>query len=282
MDQVITRRAAIASVLLAANSRAETKIAQLKAIEMASGGRLGCSVFDTGTGQKFEYRSDERFPLCSTFKFLACAFCLYRVDQGKERLDRRIVYSAAQLVAYSPATELHAGPKGMTVADLCKAAVTLSDNTAANLLLASFGGPAGLTAFVRSVGDKVTRLDRMEPDLNQAKDGDPRDTTTPRAITDDLQKLLLAHKLSQSSRTTLTKWLTENQTGAARLRAGLPADWQVGDKTGSGENGTTNDIAIVWPPNRPPLLIAVYLTQGKGSADERNATIAAVGRVVSA
>ena len=282
MDQVITRRAALASVFLASNSRAETKTAQLRALEKASGGRLGCSVLDTGTGQRIKYRVDERFPLCSTFKLLACAFCLHRVDHGKEQLDRRIIYSAAQLVAYSPATELHVGPAGMTVAELCKAALTLSDNTAANLLLASFGGPAGLTAFLRSLGDKSTRLDRTEPDLNQAKDGDPRDTTKPRAITDDLQKLLLGNLLSQSSRTTLTEWLRENQTGAARLRAGLPADWRVGDKTGSGENGTTNDIAIVWPPKRPPILIAAYLTHGTGSADERNATITSVARVITA
>jgi beta-lactamase class A len=158
----------------------------------------------------------------------------------------------------------------------------MSDNTAGNLLLASFGGPAGLTAYARSLGDAVTRLDRIEPDLNEALPGDPRDTTSPVAMLTNLQSLVLGNVLSAVSKERLTGWLVGNKTGDARLRAGLPKDWRVGDKTGSGERGTTNDVGIVWPPGRAPVIIAIYLTGTPAAAEQRNATLAAVGRAVVA
>ena len=256
--------------------------ADLVKTEAESGGRLGVAALDTLTGARSLHRADERFPMCSTFKVLAAGAVLARVDAGTESLDRRVQFQARDLVEYSPITKDHAGGDGMSVADLCEAALTLSDNTAANLLLAALGGPAGLTAYARSLGDSVTRLDRVEPDLNEAVPGDPRDTTSPAAMLSNLQSLILGNALSAASRDQLSRWLIANRTGDARLRAGLPSGWRVGDKTGSGGRGSTNDIGIMWPPERAPILIAVYLTETSNSDEQRNATIAAVARAVAA
>jgi beta-lactamase class A len=259
---------------------------RLARIEAESGGRLGVSIVDTTSGLRAGWRTDERFPMCSTFKLLAAAFVLARVDHGQEHLARRIVFSRSDLMSYSPATSQHTrertGEAGMSVADLCKAAITLSDNTAANLLLASFGGPAALTAFARSIGDGVTRLDRNEPTLNEATPGDPRDTTTPDAMLGNLRELLLGERLSSPSRAQLLAWLAANQTGGERIRAKLPKDWGVGDKTGTGDHGTANDIAILWPPGREPVLVTVYLTGTNGDVARCNAAIANVGALVAA
>lgn len=256
------------------------RVDRLRRIEQRSGGRLGVAIMDMANGSQFGLRADERFPLCSTFKFLAAACVLARVDRGEDRLERRIPINKADLVDYSPAT----GPKAgghMSLSELCGAALTLSDNTAGNLLLASFGGPAGLTEFARSLGDDLTRLDRNEPDLNEAAPGDPRDTTTPAAMIGNMRRLLLGNALSPTSRDRLTVWMRANKTGDARLRAGVPAGWQVADKTGSGRNGATNDIGVLWPPGGAPLLAAVYLTETNASAEQRNAVIAAVGELAS-
>ena len=218
----------------------------------------------------------------STFKFLAAALVLARVDRGQEQLDRRIVFSDKDLVTYSPVTKDHVGPAGMSVADICAAAVTLSDNTAGNLMLASFGGPAALTAYARSLGDGLTRLDRIETALNEAAPGDPRDTTTPNAMLGDMQRLLVGDALSAESRRHLTQWLLASKTGTKRIRAGLPSDWRVGDKTGGGDNGTTNDIAVAWPPGRAPILVAVYFTGSTMADDARSAVIADAGRIAVA
>jgi beta-lactamase class A len=168
----------------------------------------------------------------------------------------------------------------MSVSDLCEAAVTRSDNTAANLLLASLGGPSAFNAYARSINDRVTRLDRIEPEMSESTPGDPRDTTTPRATIGNLQKLILGNALSPNSRTLLTGWIVGNKTGDERLRAGLPHGLKVGDKTGSGDHGTTNDIAVLWPPHQKPVIIAVYLTGSTLSSAGRNATIASVGRLI--
>jgi len=257
-------------------------IDEIKRLESASGGRLGVCVLDTAAGIRHAYRGDERFPMCSTFKALAAAAILAQVDAGKEQLSRRISFDASALVTYSPVTEKHVGG-GMTVAELCDAAVTLSDNTAGNLLLAALGGPAGLTAFLRSVGDEVTRLDRNEPSLNEALPDDIRDTTTPNAMASTLQALVLGTKaLSAPSREQLTAWLIANKTGDMRLRAGFAKDWRIGDKTGTGARGTNNDVAVVWPPSKAPIVITAYLTGAAVSAAEQNATIASVARTVSA
>jgi beta-lactamase class A len=253
---------------------------RLDALETRSGGRLGVAILDTATGREYGHRAVERFPLCSTFKFLAAAYVLARVDEGQERLDRRIPIHKTDIVDYSPATGPNAG-RDMSLAGLCEAALTLSDNTAGNLILASFGGPAGLTAFARSIGDDITRLDRTEPDLNEAAPGDPRDTTTPAAMIGNMRRLLLGDTLSLASRGTLTAWMRANKTGDKRLRAGLPTGWQVADKTGSGSNGATNDIGVLWPPGGPPLLAAVYLAETTAAAERRNEIIAAVAELAS-
>lgn len=252
------------------------------AIEAASGGRLGIGLLDTGSGAHAAHRGDERFPLCSTFKVLAAGAVLARVDRGEDGLDRRLRYEPREVVPYSPLSGPRAGGEGMTIAELCEAAVTLSDNTAANLLLGTMGGPAGLTGHIRGFGDETTRLDRTEPDLNEAAPGDARDTTTPLAMAETLRHLVLADALSPASRALLTAWLVGCRTGDARLRAGLPQDWRIGDKTGSGENDTANDVAVIWPPRRAPLVLTVYLTGARASPEARSATIASVARAVAA
>ncbi|CAH2921816.1 MAG: Class A beta-lactamase (EC [uncultured Paraburkholderia sp.] len=215
-------------------ARADAIRARLEDIQAQSGGRLGVSIVDTTSGLHAGLHADERFPMCSTFKLLAAGAILARVDRGEEDLQRRIVYSESELVPNSPATSKHTreltGNAGMSIAELCKAAITLSDNTAANLLLQTFGGPAGLTAFARSLGDGITRLDRNEPTLNEATPGDPRDTTTPNAMLGNLRELVLGERLSSASRAQLLAWLAANETGGARIRAKLPKDWGVGDR----------------------------------------------------
>jgi beta-lactamase class A len=286
----LTRRSILAGSLLAApalmvarTALADVKdaAAQLRALEKKYGGRLGVAILDTASGTRIEHRADERFALCSTFKVLASAAVLARVDKGEEKLDRRITYEKKDLVTYSPVTEKHVGKNGMTLAELCEAAITLSDNTAGNLLLASFGGPAGLTAYVRTLGDEVTRLDRIETALNEAKTGDPRDTTTPAAMLADLQKLVLGDALSPASRDQLKTWLLANKTGDKRLRAHLPKDWKVGDKTGTGDNGSANDVGILWPPKRGPIIVSSYFTESSASTDEKNTVHAEVGRIAA-
>jgi beta-lactamase class A len=250
-------------------------------IEARVGGRLGVAALDVASGKRLAWRADERFPMCSTFKAMAVAAVLKRVDAGQERLDRFVRYGQADLLSYAPVTKAHVGEGGMKLADLCAAAIELSDNTAANQILASIGGPAGWTGFVRSLGDSQSRLDRFELALNTAIPGDPRDTATPAAMVGDLMGVLVATALSPASRELLTGWMVNCQTGGARLRAGLPGSWRVADKTGTGENATTNDIAVAWAP-AGPIVIVCYLTGAhQVSADGREAAIADVGRVVA-
>jgi len=254
---------------------------EIAGLERRHGGRLGVAILDSAGASVIAHRGDERFALCSTFKFLAATFVLARVDRKHESLTRRIVYGKDCRVQYSPVTEKHAGESGLTVGEICEAAMTLSDNTAANLLLDSFGGPAALTAYVRSLGDSVTRVDRREPELNEGRPGDPRDTTSPIAMLEILRKTVLGGALSTSSRDQLTAWLVANRTGDKRMRAGLPKGWRVGDKTGSGPNNATNDIAVIWPPMRAPIVVTTYYAEARASEDQRNAVLAEVGRLAS-
>jgi beta-lactamase class A len=219
--------------------------------------------------------------MCSTFKFLAAACVLARVDKKEERLDRRVTFAESDLVTYSPVTKDRVGAGGMSVAELCEAAMTLSDNSAGNLLLASFGGPAGLTAFARSLGDDVTRLDRTETALNEATPGDPRDTTSPAAMLETMRKLVVGDALSAAAREQLIAWLIANKTGDKRLRAGLPKDWRVGDKTGSGDHGVANDIGIAWPPGRAPIIVSAYFAESPQSMEARSTVLEMVGRIVA-
>ncbi len=263
---------------LAANDDAAERI---EALERRHGGRLGVSILDTDNGRRVAYRGSERFLMCSTFKVLAVAAVLARVDRDAERLDRRIVFGNEALLSYAPVTRLRAGAPGMSVAELCEAAITASDNTAANLLLTSMGGPASVATFVRGLGDTATRLDRMEPDLNIGSPGDVRDTTTPDAMLATLQSVLIGRVLTDVSRERLLTWLRATTTGTDRLRASLPAGWTAGDKTGSGSHAETNDVAIFFPPQRNPLLVTAFYAASSADAATRSAVLAEVGRIAA-
>ncbi len=260
--------------------RAEVDAA-LQAVERRSGGRLGVCIVDTASGAELSHRPDERFLMCSTFKLMASALVLRRVDLGRETLERLVPYGPRDLVPHSPITAQQVSRGAMTMGALCEATITTSDNTAANLILASYGGPCGLTAFLRSIGDPVTRLDRIEPALNAWRPGDPRDTTSPRAMLRSMQRVVLGEVLTPASRHQLQQWLLANTTGATRLRAGIPTAWPVGDKTGKGDGGTTNDIGIVWPTDRAPFLVTAYLTQSKAASDTQDRAIAEVGELLA-
>ena len=252
---------------------------QFAAIEQQIGGRLGVAAVETENGRRIEHRADERFPMCSTFKFLLAAAILQQGDRYP--LDRPISYNVEDLLEWAPITRKHLSEGRMTVRDLAAAAIEYSDNTAANLLLRIIGGPGKLTEYIRGIGDPVTRLDRAEPDLNSAIAGDPRDTTTPNAMVADLKLLLLGQQLSTNSRIQLEAWMAASTTGAKRIRAGVPPAWRVGDKTGTGQNGAASDIAIVRRPERAPVLIVIYLAGSGAGIDRLNSAIAAVASLVA-
>ena len=224
------------------------------ALEREHNARLGVYALATGTGATVAYRADERFAFCSTFKTLAAAAVLHRNPLG--HLDMRVSYPEADVNSISPITKDHVSG-GMTIRQLCDAAVRYSDGTAGNLLMRDLGGPARLTAYLRELGDTVSRMDDYEPELNRVRPQDPRDTTTPRAIATDHQKLILGDALTADKRALLTDWLERNTTGAKRIRAGLPKEWTVADKTGTGDYGRAHDVAVVWPPHTAPLVVAV-------------------------
>ncbi|WP_194713188.1 class A beta-lactamase [Noviherbaspirillum soli] len=265
---------------MAPTPRDTAALARLQALEHTFDGRLGLCAIDTGSGRSLAWRAAERFPLCSTFKAVLAAAVLAQSSRSPDLLQRRIRYTRQDLVTYSPVTQAHIGD-GMTVKELCAAAVQHSDNTAGNLLLQLVGGPAGLTAYARSLGDTAFRLDRWETALNSALPGDERDTTTPAAMSATLKRLVLDDALAGPQRAQLQDWLAGNTTGDARIRAGMPAGWRVGDKTGTGDYGTTNDIAVLWPPQRAPVMLAIYLTGTAPDAKPRNEIVAQAARVVA-
>jgi beta-lactamase class A len=244
---------------------------RLSALEKSHETRIGAYVLNTGTGRFIAYRADERFPFDSTFKAMVCGGILQKAHRSDPGLLHRVIhYGKSDLLDNSPVTEKHV-KTGMTVSALCEAAITLSDNTAGNLLLKQIGGPAGSTAFLRSLGDEVTRQDRREPDLNIWRPGSVLDTTSPRAWAGDLRSLTVGDALTRVDKNRLTGWMKQTRTGAKRIRAGLPKNWTIGDKTGTGIGyGSANDIAIAWPPSGAPLIIAITTNRRTedGEADE--------------
>lgn len=259
--------------------------AQLRALEQAHGARLGVFAHDPRTGRGVAYRADERFPMCSTFKTLAVGAVLRDLDRDGEFLATRVHYTEQDTTAagYAPITGRADNlAHGMTVADLCSAAIAYSDNAAANLLLHRLGGPAAVTRFCRSLGDPVTRLDRWEPALNSAEPDRITDTSTPRALAGSYARLTLGRALDPRHRELLTGWLLANTTGANRIRAGLPRGWTVADKTGTGSYGTTNDVALAWPPARSPLVLAVLTTKPDAAAAADEPLLAAAASIVAA
>lgn len=270
--------------LLAAPARARNRhkdmATRFEKLENRSGGRLGVAVLNTATGQTVGNRLDERFAMCSTFKALAVAFTLTRVDRGEEQLDRRVFFTERDLVKPFTATKPHLA-EGMTMAELCEAATVVSDSTAANLLMASFGGPKALTAYARSLGDPVTRLDRIELDLNVVRPGEIHDTTSPRAMAGTLRQVILGNALSASSRTKLTTWMIAARDAATRrLRVGLPEGWRIANKPGTWKGISTNDIGVIFPPGRDPIVVAAYLGEAPGSTRDQEAILADVARIV--
>jgi beta-lactamase class A len=253
----------------------------LAALESKRGGRLGVSVLDTGIHRRLNYRADERFAMCSTHKLLTVAAILQQVDRGELSLDRKVSFTRADLLSYAPITKQHADAGVMTVDALAAATTAWSDNTAANLLLALVGGSAGWTRYARSLGDDVSRLDRIEPALNSAIPGDPRDTTSPAAMVRDLDVVLLGKALSDASRTRLESWMFDSTITNTLLRAGLPEGWRVADKSGAGENGTRGDIGMITRPGSAPLLAAVYYTQAPGDMANHDRVLADVGRIIA-
>ncbi|WP_445287273.1 class A beta-lactamase [Variovorax atrisoli] len=254
--------------------------AQLAELERASGGRLGVAGFNTGSGVRLQHRAHERFPLCSTFKLMLAAAVLERSTRDGGLLSRNLSYGKGDLIDHSPITEKHVAT-GMTVAAMCAATIQYSDNAAANLLLKELGGPATVTAFARGIGDQTFRLDRTEPELNTSIPGDPRDTTTPSAMSDSIQRLVLGDALGAAQRDQLKTWLLGNTTSTERFLAGVPAGWKVGDKTGSGSYGSTNDVGVLWPPAGAPIVLSVYLTFPQKDAKGRNDVIASAARIAA-
>lgn len=283
--RTLIKAAAVSTIFplpaFAAEVSTTLRLPAFAAIEQDLHGRLGVAAIDLATGKVTGHRQDERFPMCSTFKTLVAAAALAREAREPGFLGTQLTYAKADLVSYSPVTERHVGD-GMTVADLCAATIRSSDNTAANVLMKQLGGPAGITAYARSIGDTAFRLDRWETELNSAIPGDERDTTTPLAMARTLRKLLIDDGLPPAQRQQLKEWMLGTTTGDKRIRAGVPTGWLVADKTGTGAYGTTHDIGVAFPAGRAPVVIVVYTHQPAKDADARNDIVAAAARAVVA
>lgn len=289
---MLTRRGIVggsASLVLtgcpAASGQEALQPSGFPAIEARIGGRVGVCAVDTGSGPLLGYRQQERFAMASTFKWLLAAAALQRIERGDWALAHSLPFSRADILPNSPVTEKaivqETGNGRLPVVTLAEAIVTVSDNCAANLLLDEMGGPESFTVFVRRAGDLQTRLDRRETDLNRNDPNDPRDTTTPEAMALTAQSIFTTDDvLKNTSRGILTNWLRKASTGRDRLRAGLPASWRAGNKTGTGGNGAHNDVAIAFPPSRAPIVIASYVSESAALNMDKAAAHAEIARIV--
>jgi beta-lactamase class A len=284
--------AAAASVVATLASRgfaqSAATLTALGKLESKSGGKLGVCILDTHSGAHIGHRIDERFGMCSSFKLPLAAVVLNEADYDRLRLDEVISYSKADLIGHAPVAEKNLARGGMTVEEMAQAAQERSDNTATNLLLKRLGGPAAFTTALRQLGDRVTRLDHFEPEMNLVQPGEEHDTTTPRAMAQFLSQVLTGSLLKSASRDKLVGWMIATETGAARLRAGLPKQWRAGDKTGTywGRDAPNriNDVAITWPPNRAPVIITAYFVSPvltDDLRDEDQAVLAEVGAIAA-
>jgi beta-lactamase class A len=284
---MLTRREMLALATAAAcvspARAAERADKALQRIRQRIGGRLGVHVLDSQSGRRIGIDDKSRYAMASTFKLPLVAALLWQVDRKAFGLEREMPIAKADVLPHSPAVEakLATGAAGMTIRELCAAAVTVSDNAAANILLKGMGGPPALNQFFRSLGDTTTHLDRYEPELNSNNPGDERDTTTPRAMVDSMLKIFTQDVLSLPSRALLIDWMAASRTGLDRVRAGLPRSWTPGDKTGTGENGAINDLVIAYPPERRPIFIAVYMSGSKLPVRDLNAAHAEIGAIVA-
>ncbi len=253
---------------------------KLATLEASVPGRLGVCALDTSNNQFFSYRAEERFPLCSTFKVMDVAAILKKSMSDPEFLNKRIRYQESDLLTeWNPITQQHIA-EGMTIEELCAAAMSYSDNSAANFLANQLGGPKAITAFARSIGDTTFRLDHLEPELGSAIPGDLNDTTTPMAMTESLRTIMLGTIFSPALRTKMQTWFKENTTGNTCIRAGVPIGWTVGDKTGAGDYGTRNDIALLWPTQGAPIVLSIYFTQFQKEAPRRDDVIVAATKIL--
>jgi len=282
---VITRRDVLGLALAAAlapEAQAASGASALKAIKKRTGGRLGVHILDSQSGKRLTLDDDSRYAMASTFKVPLVASLLWQVDHGAFPLTQILPFANTDLVANSPIMQkaVEKGVSELTVRDLCGAAVAYSDNAAANVLLKAMGGPEALTKFMRSIGDETTRFDRIEPDLNSNLRGDERDTTTPHAMVESMLKIFTQNVLSLASRALLIDWMITSRTGLDRVRKGLPKSWQTGNKTGTGENGAFNDLVVTWPPERRPVLIAVYMSDSTLDTAQLAAAHADIGQIV--
>ncbi|MFY0521230.1 class A beta-lactamase [Lysinibacillus sp. UGB7] len=259
------------------NIMEETTMEKFEQLEKEYDARLGVYAIDTGTKKIVEFREDERFAYTSTFKALAAAAVLQQ--NTIEELNKIVTYTSNDLVTYSPITEKYVDT-GMTLKDISEAAIRYSDNTAGNLLFKELGGPEGFETSLKKLGDQVTNAERIETGLNEAVPGETRDTSTPKALANDLQAYTLGDVLTHEKQTMLVDWLKRNTTGDNLIRAGVPKGWEVGDKTGGGGYGTRNDIAIVWPPNREPIVLAILSSRDKQDATYNDELIAQATKVV--
>jgi beta-lactamase class A len=265
----------------ASSLAAEAPITAISDYERSSGGHIGLHAENIRTGAKLSWRADERFVMCSTFKASLAACVLSRVDRSEDDLETLVHYSAADMQDFwAPVAKENLARGFLSVKEMCRAAVEQSDNACANLLLSRIGGPPALTAFWRKIGDHVTRLDDPEPFLNRTPPGGLRNTTTPAAMANTLRRLVLERILSEASRTTFTEWLVGCQTGANRLRAGLPGSWVIGDKTGNNGKDAAGDIAVAWPKPDVPIVISVYTRGGSPSSQQFDSAFAGIGRFV--
>ncbi len=270
----------IHSAAYAVQNASLTIQAKLASLENTANGQLGVYAINTGNNQSIEYHANKRFPLCSTNKVMGVAAILKKSETHPDLLQKKITYTKSELLVWSPATEKHVN-SGMTISELGKAAITLSDNAAINLIMKELGSPQKVTDFARCIGDDTFKLDRWELELNTTLPGDMRDTSTPKAMGNSLRKLVLGNVLAVKQRNLLQTWLIGNTTGDARIRAGTPKGWVVGDKTGTcGHYGTTNDVGIIWPKDGAPIVIAIYFTQPKEDAPARDDVIADTTQIV--
>jgi beta-lactamase class A len=292
-DDLTRRTALLSGLALAACAPVTTQSAtappaddpRFADIERRIGGRVGVAAWNTATDAWLVHRAQERFAMCSTFKWLLAAQMLHADMHMPGWLQREILFSENDLLEYAPVARANLARYRMTIEEMCEAIVVVSDNTCANLLLSEAGSPFGFTMFLAEQGlDSVTQLDRREPELNEVPPGDERDTTSPQAMVLNLKRFLLTDAvLNLASRERLTGWMVASTTGRERLRAGLPSDWRVGDKTGTwnGPTNATNDVAIAWPPGRSPILIACYLGASTIEFAARNAVHAEIGRIIA-
>lgn len=271
---------AVASMFLSGYTLASAKGAILQTAETVEEqlqARVGVAVMDTGSGQSWLYNADERFPMASTAKTLVCAALL---QKGEPLLHSPILLQPKDIQTYAPVTKELVG-QTVSAFQLCEITLRNSDNTAVNAVLNVLGGPEAVTSFLRDMGDQTTRLDRVEPEVNEAKPGDVRDTTTPQAMATTMHALVLGSVLGQSERAQLTEWLASNDVGGPLLRAGVPSDWSVADRTGSAEYGTRGVAAVLWPPEQAPVVAVVYITETDAPVEARNAAIASIGRAIA-